>query len=117
MKVQLYWARISAPDLDQEEQKSVEVGMIGSVGKLKFGFNVVSSAAKPRLAKQPGGHKSRDSHKLYNTAELGGWPMARFHFACDNFFTCVIQLWLDVYNSISASIGLLESTSRWVKLG
>jgi hypothetical protein len=90
--------------------------MTRSVGKLKFGFNVVSSAAKPRLAKQPGSHTSRFP-QLYNTAELGGWPMARFHFACDNFFTCVIQLWLDVYNSISASIGLLESTSRWVKLG
>jgi hypothetical protein len=84
MKVQLYWARISAPDLDQEEQKSVEGGMIGSVGKLKFGFNVVSSAAKPRLAKQPGSHKSRFP-QLYNTAELGDWWTGRFPF-------CLLQL-------------------------
>ena len=41
MKAQLYWVPISAPDLDQEEQESVEVG--GSVGELKFGFYVVSS--------------------------------------------------------------------------
>jgi hypothetical protein len=93
MKVQLYWVRISAPDLDQEEQKSVEVGMIGGVGKLKFGFNVVSSAAKPRLARQPG---NRDSHNSTIRLNSGGWPMARFHFARYNVFTRTIQLWSDV---------------------
>ena len=87
MKAQLYWVPISALDLDQEEQKSVEVG--GSVGELKFGFT--SSVLRRSL-----GWPTARQSQVYSTAELGGWLMARFHFACCNFFRRIIQLWSDV---------------------
>jgi hypothetical protein len=71
MKAQLYWAPISAPDLDQEERKSVEVGTTGSVGELKFGF---TSSVLRRSLGWPTARQSQISIPTTpnNTAELGG---------------------------------------------
>jgi len=50
--------------------------MTGSVGKLKFGFNVVSSAAKPKAGQNsPGSHKSRfpPTLQIRPNSEVGQW--------------------------------------------